>query len=62
MDPHLDDASGVEATGLIPRYAFRAAHKIVESLAPFYFALQEMAIESHGMDDLAEEINVPGFD
>ena len=58
----LDDASGVEGDWADPQVCLSSGvHKIVESLAPFYFALQEMAIESRGMDDLAEEINGPGY-
>ena len=58
----LDDASGVDGEWADPKQCLTdELLKIVQALAPFYFSLQDMARESRGLDDLANEIKGPGY-
>ena len=58
----LDDASGVEGDWHNPEECLTdELVRIVRALAPHYFAMQESALITRGLDDLSKEINGPGY-
>jgi glutathione S-transferase len=58
----LDDASGLEGEWRNPEECLTdELVRIVRALAPHYFAMQESALKTRGLDNLSEEINGPGY-
>jgi len=58
----LDDASGVDGEWVnLEQCLTDGLLKIVNTLAPYYFSLQDMARESCELDDLRDEIRGPGY-
>ena len=58
----LDDASGLEGEWSDPQECLtNELVSIVRVLAPLYFAMQESALKTRGLDNLSKEINGPGY-